>query len=333
MLTIAQLAKIKSKDAYLYDTLRQLVQGYNQLSQRLGLDGIPNQQSIAAQQTPSFAVPLPPAGISVSGGFGIFTITLTPNPANSNPIYYFVESSTTSTFINPSTYSLGNALGISLNLPNQALYWRARAKYLNSNFSSYVVFGAPQQVSSGGGFTGSGNVVLSNSPAITGLNLTTPSSNETVTLLNWQGPLGAITGNGSDQAIYSWTLPANTLGAGKGLRVTFCYIHSTGLNSVSYRMRFGGTDLETFSYSPANNTSVDFFQYWIFNNPNSTSAQTFCRPSIVNYSGEPANSQAAFASTGTAAINTTVDQPITYTFNVASTDAITPKFWSVELVQ
>lgn len=76
-----------------------------------------------------------------------------------------------------------------------------------------------------------------------------PSSANAVTLCpgtgGEQGPTSALTGNSSDQTIYTYTLPANTLVAGKGLRFRTWMNHNSGTGSVSYKFSFGGVNYQS----------------------------------------------------------------------------------------
>jgi hypothetical protein len=140
-------------------------------------------------------------------------------------------------------------------------------------------------------------------------------------LLNSSGPQSAIVGTGAAANIYSFTVPANTMSATSCLRVTMGWQHSTGSASVTFAFSFGGSSQTIIAA-----TSAGFgMSTWLVCNT-STSAQN----AIVNAPGYlngiliPANT--------TLAIDTTVNQTIAATFNVAATDQVTPKFWMVESV-
>jgi len=182
--------------------------------------------------------------------------------------------------------------------------------------------------------TGSGSAVLATSPTIASATLTSPvisstslvtaGGGNTVTLLNVQGPSAALTGNAADQAIYSYTIPANTIGAGKGIRVSFGLDHNSGSATPTYKLILGST------------------QFWTSNSQNGVTASVTAR--IFNAAGVQ-NSQfswsEAFWNTSTPMVvafstgteNTANSLVLQATFNVANTDQVTPKFFLVELIQ
>ena len=143
MLTIAQLAPLKDRDPYLYETLTRIVSAVNATSQRAGVD--PN--------TPAPA-PQPVASISVQASNGWFDISIT-DPSDARPgLFYFAESDTTPAFAAPRVYFLGASRNLYVQLGNQTLYWRAFSQYIGSLPSAPVTFGAPPAAVTGGGATG-----------------------------------------------------------------------------------------------------------------------------------------------------------------------------------
>jgi hypothetical protein len=56
-----------------------------------------------------------------------------------------------------------------------------------------------------------------------------------------QGPTAAITGTGSQIALYSATVPAGTFAAGTGLKCRAFFHHSTGSANVTMQWKLGGT--------------------------------------------------------------------------------------------
>src|SRR5260370_8743563 len=84
MLTVAQLAPLKDRDPYLYETLVKIVASLNATSQRAGLD----------PSTPPPA-PSPIASVTVQAANGWFDISIT-DPSDARPgLFYFAESDTT----------------------------------------------------------------------------------------------------------------------------------------------------------------------------------------------------------------------------------------------
>src|SRR5581483_4968852 len=60
------------------------------------------------------------------------------------------------------------------------------------------------------------------------------ASGNNVTLLTVQGAGGAITGNSAEQTVFSFAIPAGTIGSLKGIRVRIAY-HHVGSASVTYK--------------------------------------------------------------------------------------------------
>ena len=157
MLTVAQLAPLKDRDPYLYETLVKIVASVNATSQRAGVD----------PATPVLA-PSPIASIAVQASNGWFDISIT-DPSDARPgLFYFAESDITPAFNAPRVYFLGASRNLYVQLGNQTLYWRGYSQYIGSLPSSPVSFGAPPVAVVGGGSAGpapqpsSGSGVLPN---------------------------------------------------------------------------------------------------------------------------------------------------------------------------
>ena len=143
MLTVAQLAPLKDRDPYLYETLTKIVSAVNATSQYAGVD----------PSTPALA-PSPIASISVQASNGWFDISIT-DPSDARPgLFYFAESDTTPAFSAPRVYFLGASRNLYVQLGNQTLYWRGFSQYIGSLPSSPVTFGAPPVAVTGGGASG-----------------------------------------------------------------------------------------------------------------------------------------------------------------------------------
>lgn len=143
MLTIAQLAPLKDRDPYLYETLVKIVSSVNATSQRAGVD-------------PSTPAPAPTAiaSVTVQASNGWFDISIT-DPSDSRPgLFYFAESDTTPAFGSPRVYFMGASRNMYAQLGNQTLYWRAFSQYIGSLPSTPVAYGAPPIAVAGGGSTG-----------------------------------------------------------------------------------------------------------------------------------------------------------------------------------
>lgn len=172
-----------------------------------------------------------------------------------------------------------------------------------------------------------GNVVLPGTLNVTGGIIgglvIKPNVGNSINVLNFQGTLAAITGNSADQTMYTYTLPANTIGPNQGFRITTVSTHSTGTASVTYKLFINGQSATIFSSSSSSGsfntrllemdatstTSVGVIQ--------TTNFQTLINDGELGYTG----------------LNWAANQVITLTFNVANTDAVTPYLFLVELVQ
>src|SRR5437899_4490382 len=142
MLTVAQLAPLKDRDPYLYETLVNIVASVNATSQRAGVD----------PSTPAPA-PSPIASVSVQASNGWFDISIA-DPSDARPgLFYFAESDTTPAFGAPRVYFMGASRNLYVQLGNQTLYWRAYSQYIGSLPSAPVSFGAPPIAVAGGGIT------------------------------------------------------------------------------------------------------------------------------------------------------------------------------------
>src|SRR5947209_13126742 len=143
MLTVAQLAPLKDRDPYLYETLVKIVASLNATSQRAGVD----------PSTPAPA-PSPIASVSVQASNGWFDISITDPSAARPGLFYFAESDTTPAFAAPRVYFMGASRNLYVQLGNQSLYWRAFSQYIGSQPSAPVTFGSPPTAITGGGASG-----------------------------------------------------------------------------------------------------------------------------------------------------------------------------------
>ena len=139
MLTVAQLAPLRSRDPYLYETLAKIVSAVNATGQRAGVD----------PSTPAPA-PAPIASLAVQAANGWFDLVIA-DPTGSRPgLFYFAESDVTPAFSTPRVYFMGASRNLYTQLGNQTLYWRAYSQYVGSMPSAPVNFGAPTAVAGGG---------------------------------------------------------------------------------------------------------------------------------------------------------------------------------------
>jgi hypothetical protein len=155
-----------------------------------------------------------------------------------------------------------------------------------------------------------------------------------VTLLNMQGAQPALTGNSTDQAMFTYTLPANTLGPGKGLRITVAWFHAVGTASTTYKLLIGGSSVFSTPSTGVDNGFIEYITYEIINNAGVQNAQTILGKRFLRIAGTPAGMQLnPDYAQGTSAVNFANSQTINASFNVANTDQVTPKYFLVELIQ
>ena len=143
MLTVAQLAPLKDRDPYLYETLVKIVSALNATSQRAGVD-------------PSTPTPAPSsiASLTVHASNGWFDLAIA-DPANSRPgLFYFAESDVAPGFNSPRVHFMGSSRNLYVQLGNQTLFWRAYSQYIGSQPSAPVTFGNPPAAVAGGGVSG-----------------------------------------------------------------------------------------------------------------------------------------------------------------------------------
>jgi hypothetical protein len=89
---------------------------------------------------------------------------------------------------------------------------------------------------------------LSNKPTI-------PIQGSHIVAGSLQGNTAPLTGNSSDQTIYSANVPAGTFAAGQGLRCSARWTHSTSSTAVTYKWTLGGT---TVAYGSLTSSSQNF---------------------------------------------------------------------------
>jgi hypothetical protein len=143
MLTVSQLAPLKTRDPYLYETLVKLISAVNAASQNAGVD----------PATPSPA-PSPIAALNVQAANGWFDLAITDPAANRPGLFYFAESDVTPSFGEPRVYFLGASRNLYVQLGNQTLFWRAYSQYVGSPPSTPITFGTPPAAVVGGGASG-----------------------------------------------------------------------------------------------------------------------------------------------------------------------------------
>jgi hypothetical protein len=169
---------------------------------------------------------------------------------------------------------------------------------------------------------GSAIVGVSDTQALTNKTLTGASTGNNVIILGAQANAGAITGNGSAQNIYTFSVPGNTVANLKAIRVTVSVNHSTGSASVAYALTLNGVSLWTNSNALVGYGSA---QFTILNT--GATAGTLTRiGQLFGSGGDAVNDPIA-------GLAWSSNQTLSLTFNVAATDAVTPVQWIVEQVQ
>jgi hypothetical protein len=98
MLNVLQLAQIKGRDPYLYESLKQVVGAVNAIGRATGVD-----------PAGSIAAPASIGSVSVAAADGIFDLAITDNSPVRRGIFYFAESDTTPAFTAPHVYFLGSS--------------------------------------------------------------------------------------------------------------------------------------------------------------------------------------------------------------------------------
>jgi hypothetical protein len=159
---------------------------------------------------------------------------------------------------------------------------------------------------------------LSNKPAI-------PSQGMHLVSGTLLGTSGAITGNGSDQNVFSVSLPAGTFAVGAGVKCYARFGHS-GTTSVTHKWMLGSTMIATQTESSSKQNQMAEIE--IFTPTSLTSQLNNVGPLVA------ANSLAAGPQVGlTSSENLGSADTLKFTFNVASSDTLTPKSFYCTTIQ
>lgn len=152
--------------------------------------------------------------------------------------------------------------------------------------------------------------------------LTQASSGNNVTLLNYQSAKSAITGNNSDQTMWSYSLPANTVATSKGIKITAAFSHSSGSSNVTYKIKVNAAVITSLT-SLASTTHV---LYATIMAASSTTADG------LMFLSAAANSQNNVA-TAVSSLAWTSNQTVELDMNSANTEQVTPQIFVIELIQ
>jgi len=141
VLTLKNLGIYERSDPRLGETLRQIQDAINQHGQVAGID-----------PTGVYPTPAAPASLSVTGANGFFDAVITdPNPVRGTE--YWLEWSTSPSFLNPRQIHLVASRNWYGQLGNMTLYWRCFSQFQGSNPSGFTYFGTsanPTAVVGGG---------------------------------------------------------------------------------------------------------------------------------------------------------------------------------------
>lgn len=185
-----------------------------------------------------------------------------------------------------------------------------------------VNVGAPTCTTLTSAYVDSSLATAAGTQALTNKTLTGATSGNSVTLLNFQSGTATLTGNSGAQTIFSYTLPANTLTTGKGIRIRTRALQ-VGSTSTTYAVSFGGTNVISYATTVAANSYIDVD---IFDSTGT--GQQIVIPNLMG------SANAVTSPTITdPAIDTTGAVTILLTFNVANTVTLTKYAWTIELIQ
>jgi hypothetical protein len=131
--------------------------------------------------------------------------------------------------------------------------------------------------------------------------------------------------NGTPVTLFSFVLPANTLGSTDEVWIQTAFKHTTGSTSTAYSFAFGGTSVVVNTSAGAGTSSWDVH----VSNNNATNSQIWFQPAGAN-----ANAFLGPGVGATSAIDTTKNVTIAITAKAASnTDKITPEYFAVYLIR
>ena len=144
-----------------------------------------------------------------------------------------------------------------------------------------------------------------------------------LTKLGVQPPVPTV--NGTAVTLFSFVLPAGTLGANDEVWVQTAFKHTTGSTSTAYSFAFGSASVVVNTSAGAGTSSWDVH----VGNNGTTNAQIWFQPA-----GSNANAFLGPGVGATSAIDTTKNVTIAVTAKAASnTDKITPEYFVVYLIR
>ncbi len=141
--------------------------------------------------------------------------------------------------------------------------------------------------------------------------------------LGVQAPVTTV--SGSPVTLFSYVLPAATLGASDEIWVQTAFKHTSGSTSTAYSFAFGATSVTVNTSAGAGTSAWDVH----VSNNGATNSQIWYQP--------PGSNANVFLGPGvgaTSAIDTTKNVTIAVTAKAASnTDKITPEYFAVYLIR
>jgi hypothetical protein len=130
-----------------------------------------------------------------------------------------------------------------------------------------------------------------------------------------QDAIAQLTGNSADQTIWTFSIPGNTIEPGKNLDFDIWTSHDVGGSTITWKITYGSAVVSCLVGGTAVNEI--HLRGMIANNNGVTNAQ---RLGLDCVSTNTTN-----AGTATGSVDTTSSQTLTFSFNVANTDKITPQ--------
>lgn len=170
--------------------------------------------------------------------------------------------------------------------------------------------------------TTSGNVLTDTSTnTAQNKNLITAAAGNVVTLVDTQDAVGAVTGNGTDQTIFTKTITANTIGSAKGFRLSVSGQSAGG--NATMKIILGTTTLVSTTSTAGNNY---YATIEVMNKSGVQNAQT-----VRVFVTDGATITAATGTTS--AENLANAATIKLTANQTNPNTFTGKSWLVEIIQ
>jgi hypothetical protein len=154
--------------------------------------------------------------------------------------------------------------------------------------------------------------------------LTGRSGNNSVTLLTASGSQIALSGTGADLAVFTYSIPANQIGPGKGFRFSCGFSH-TGSATITYKLSIGAQVIGGYSAATASFGSLTSI---VMNKAGVQNAQFgYNFPMIISGSIGNQGQITAFS------FDFSAVQILSFTFNGPTTDQVMPLFSMLELIQ